>query len=60
MKPMARSMGGIDWPAVRDMLGMIDLESLATRLLGPAPGRRGGRVRRTWWRSGARHRPTVR
>jgi DNA primase len=36
----------IDWPSVRDT---IDLADVATRLLGPAPGRRGG-GRRLWWR----------
>ena len=36
----------IDWPAVRDT---IDLAAVATALLGPAPGRRGGRGRRLWW-----------
>ena len=35
-----------DWQAVRDT---IDLAEVATRLLGPAPGRRGERGRRLWW-----------
>jgi len=37
----------IDWPAVRDR---IDLAAVATNLMGPAPGRRGERGRRLWWR----------
>jgi DNA primase len=36
----------IDWKEVRDT---IDLAEVATRLLGPAPGRRGERGRRLWW-----------
>ncbi len=37
----------IDWNAIRDR---IDLARVATALLGPAPGRRGERGRRLWWR----------
>ncbi len=36
----------IDWGTVRDR---IDLADVATRLLGPAPGRRGEGGRRLWW-----------
>ena len=36
-----------DWSAFRDR---IDLARVATALLGPAPGRRGERGRRLWWR----------
>jgi hypothetical protein len=36
----------VDWPTLRET---IDLYDLATRLLGPAPGRRGGQRRRSWW-----------
>jgi hypothetical protein len=36
----------IDWPALRDR---IDLGTLATSFLGPAPGRRGGKGSRLWW-----------
>src|SRR5205823_5675782 len=36
----------IDWRTVRDT---IDVAAVATRLLGPAPGRRGERGRRLWW-----------
>lgn len=36
----------IDWKAERDR---IDLAAVATRLLGPAPGRRGERGRKLWW-----------
>src|SRR4051812_26137028 len=37
----------IDWKAERDR---IDLAAVATRLLGPAPGRRGERsTRKLWW-----------
>jgi hypothetical protein len=36
----------VDWKAERDR---IDLASVATRLLGPAPGRCGQRGRRLWW-----------
>src|SRR4051812_40247498 len=35
-----------DWSAVRDG---IDLAEVATRLMGPAPGRRGERSGRLWW-----------
>ena len=34
-------MDRIDWPAIRDR---IDLAAVATSLLGPAPGRRGGKA----------------
>jgi hypothetical protein len=37
----------IDWNAIRDR---IDLARVATAILGPAPGRRGERGRRLWWR----------
>jgi DNA primase len=37
----------IDWPTLR---GSIDLADVATRLLGNAPGRRGDRSRRLWWK----------
>src|SRR5437764_8934423 len=36
----------IDWKIDRER---IDLAAVATRLLGPAPGRRGERGRRLWW-----------
>ena len=36
----------VDWKAERDR---IDLAAVATRLLGPAPGRRGERGRGLWW-----------
>ena len=36
----------LDWKTIRDS---IDLAEVATRLLGPAPGRRGKRSRRLWW-----------
>jgi hypothetical protein len=36
----------IDWKAIRDTISLADV---ATRLLGPAPGRRGERGRRLWW-----------
>lgn len=43
----ARGGGRIDWQAVRET---IDLADVATRLLGPAPGRLGERSgRRLWW-----------
>src|SRR5256885_915448 len=46
--PMPVTGGGrIDWRTERDR---IDLAAVATRLLGPAPGRRGERGRRQWWR----------
>lgn len=43
-----RAIGGsrIDWKAERDR---IDLAEVATRLLGPAPGRRGERGAKLWW-----------
>jgi DNA primase len=37
----------IDWNELKDR---IDLAIVATALLGPAPGRRGERGRRLWWR----------
>ena len=53
MESMVKSMGEsahpgyrIDWQTLRDR---IDLAAVATRLLGPAPGRRGARGRRLWW-----------
>ena len=46
MKTTARG-DRLDWPTVRDR---IDLAAVATGLLGPAPGRRGGNGRRLWWR----------
>ena len=39
-------MSDIDWKSERDR---IDLGQVATRLLGPAPGRKGERGRRLWW-----------
>ena len=36
----------IDWQAERER---IDLAAVATRLIGPAPGRRGDRGRKLWW-----------
>jgi hypothetical protein len=41
-----RKRARIDWRTVRDT---IDLAEAATRLLGPAPGRRGARGRKLWW-----------
>src|SRR4028119_2388261 len=38
--------GRVDWKAERDR---IDLAAVVTRLLGPAPGRRGERGRKLWW-----------
>jgi hypothetical protein len=43
----AKGGPGADWRTDRDH---IDLAAVATRLLGPAPGRRGERGRRLWWR----------
>src|SRR5262249_42013798 len=43
---MPRAADRLDWPAIRDR---GDLAAVATALLGPAPGRRGGRGRRLWW-----------
>jgi DNA primase len=40
------STGRIDWTEIKDRL---DLASVVTSLLGPAPGRRGG-TGRLWWR----------
>jgi hypothetical protein len=40
------SPGRIDWAAERER---IDLAAVATRFLGPAPGRRGERGRKLWW-----------
>ena len=37
----------LDWHSVRDR---IDLARIATTLMGPAPGRRGERGRKLWWR----------
>jgi DNA primase len=37
----------IDWQAIRETINLTDV---ATRLLGPAPGRRGEGGRRHWWR----------
>jgi DNA primase len=42
----ATSNGRIDWKAVRDT---IDLAAVATKILGPAPGRRGEHGRKLWW-----------
>jgi hypothetical protein len=47
MKLTARCDPRIDWKAARET---IDLAQVATALLGPAPGRRGERGRRLWWR----------
>lgn len=38
--------GRLDWSEIRDR---IDLGIVATTLLGPAPGRRGGKGR-LWWK----------
>lgn len=48
MKPRERAHPRrIDWPSLRDSL---DLAEVATRVLGPAPGRRGERSDRLlWW-----------
>jgi hypothetical protein len=37
----------LDWREIRDR---VDVAAVATNLLGPAPGRRGERGRRLWWR----------
>src|SRR5262245_2319826 len=37
----------LDWLELRDR---IDVARVATALLGPAPGRRGERGRRLWWK----------
>jgi len=37
----------IDWHEVKSR---VDLAAVATNLMGPAPGRRGERGRRLWWR----------
>jgi hypothetical protein len=37
----------IDWKTVRDTINLADV---VAHLLGPAPGRRGERGRRLWWR----------
>jgi DNA primase len=42
---MTAPSGRIDWPEIR---GQIDLAAVATSLVGPAPGRRGGRGRLRW------------
>ncbi len=46
MKDRAKGTDRIDWRSERDR---VDLAEVATRLLGPAPGRRGERGRRLWW-----------
>ncbi len=46
MGVIARGSVRVDWRSVREG---IDLAEVATRLLGPAPGRRGERSRRLWW-----------
>ena len=46
MTTQAIGRGRIDWPAERDR---IDLATVATNLLGPAPGRAGERGRKLWW-----------
>jgi DNA primase len=43
---MTAPPGRLDWPAIRDR---IDLAAVATSLLGPEPGRRGGNGR-LWWK----------
>ncbi len=43
---MTTPPGRLDWPAIRDQ---TDLAAVATSLLGPAPGRRGGKGR-LWWK----------
>lgn len=40
------SANSIDWKVERER---IDLAAVVTRLLGPAPGRRGERGRKIWW-----------
>src|SRR5437764_14843019 len=47
IRPKTPLQGRIDWPAVRDRIG---LAQVATALMGPAPGRRGERGRRLYWR----------
>src|SRR5207302_4106651 len=37
----------IDWKSVRDTLNLAEV---ATKILGPAPGRYGERGRKLWWR----------
>src|SRR5262245_35867969 len=37
----------LDWNAIKSQ---IDVAKIATALFGPAPGRRGERGRRLWWR----------
>jgi DNA primase len=44
---MVRATGRTDWKTERER---IDLAAVATNVLGPAPGRRGERGRRLWWR----------
>src|SRR4051795_12411935 len=46
MEMVATGGRRIDWKSERDR---IALAAVATRLLGPAPGRRGQRGRRLWW-----------
>jgi DNA primase len=43
---MTAKRDGIDWSNIRDR---VDLAAVATALLGPAPGRRGGKGR-LWWK----------
>src|SRR5262245_33065994 len=45
-RTIAGPRGRIDWRAARES---VDLAAVATRLMGPAPGRRGERGRRLWW-----------
>jgi hypothetical protein len=46
-RPSKRATPGrVEWQEIR---GAIDLAAVATRLLGPATGRRGERGRRLWW-----------
>src|SRR4051795_10627410 len=47
MQSWAKLGQRIDWKEERER---IDLAAVATGLLGPAPGRRGERGRRLWWR----------
>jgi DNA primase len=50
MKTRTTSVSGggtrVDWKVLRER---IDLATVATALMGPAPGRRGERGRRLWW-----------
>src|SRR5215217_3865015 len=45
--PALTSTDRLDWSKLRET---IDMAQVATRLLGPAPGRRGVRGQRLWWR----------